>query len=84
MNVIAKRHLGIKLSNKKNLLPPGLFLQGSYQINFCMLHFRDLSDNGYNLFDKGANGDLHNIIKTFKHILVIKIYITSHIKGLLI
>lgn len=56
-----------------------------------MLNFLDLSDNDCFFFDNGRimavffdngrNGDLYSIIKTFKHILVIRIYITSYING---
>lgn len=38
-----------------------------------MLNFRDLSDNGYLLFDKGRDLDLNGIIKSFRHIKSITI-----------
>lgn len=41
----------------------------------------DLLDNGYFSFDKGGNCYHYGIIKLFRHILVMKIYIRSQIKG---
>lgn len=49
---------------------------------FLMPNFPDLADNGYFFIDKGENSDLYTMIKTFRHIYVINIYITSLIKGL--
>lgn len=37
--------------------------------------------NGYFLFVKVIIGDVYRIIKIFRHIKMIKIYIVSHIKG---